>query len=128
MRFPTCWCVYQMPEDIRVRMEAAYGAELIKGCSDAADDILFYRAVAEACVYWMLEWYQMDPLAINLEKDRHIIAATGRQRYLMRSDVVAKTTEESSHMQAIGATIRAMAVKMRELWSDGEVPYYPAFR
>ncbi|GAC1388412.1 MAG: hypothetical protein NVS4B12_03560 [Ktedonobacteraceae bacterium] len=128
MRFPTCWCVYQMPEDIHIRMESAYRAELIKGCSDAADDTLFYHAVAEACVYWMLEWYKLDPLAKNLAKDRYIIAATGRQRYLMRSDVVAKTTEEARHMQAIGVTIRAMAVKMRELWSDVEVPYYPAFR
>ena len=51
------------------------------------------------------------------------------QRYLMRSDVVVKTTEEFGHMKAIGATTRAMAVKMRQLWPDvEETPYYPAFR
>ncbi len=129
MRFPTCWCVYQMPEDIPFRMEAAYRVELMKGCSEAADDTLFDHALVEACVYWMIEWYQMDPLSQILEKDQLIIAATGRQRHLMRSDVVAKTTEELGHMEAVGATIRAMAVKMRELWPEvEETPYYPAFR
>ena len=128
MRFPTCWCVYQIPDDILTRMEVAYRIELMKGCVEAANDTLFYHAVVEACIYWMIESYKMDPLAKNLEKDRLIAAATGRQRYLMRSDVVVKTTEEFDHMKAIGATIRAMAIKMRQLWPDmEETPYYPAF-
>ncbi len=129
MRFPTCMCVYQIPDDILTRMEAAYRTELAKGCLEAADDTLFYQAVVEACICWMIEWYQMDPLAKNLEKDRLITAATGRQRYLMRSDVIVKTTEELGHMKAIGATVRAMAGKMRQLWPDvEETLYYPAFR
>jgi len=129
MCFPTCLCVYQIPEEILTRMEAAYRVELMKGCLEAANDTLFYHAVVEACVYWMIEWYRMDPLAKILEKDRLIAAATGRQRYLIRSDVVVKTIEEFGHMKAIGATIRAMAAKMRQLWLDvEETPYYPAFR
>jgi len=129
MRFPTCWCVYQLPEHIPLQMETAYRTELVKGCSAAADDMLFYRAVAEACVYWLIEWYQINPLSKILEKDRFIVAATGRQRHLMRSDVVAETTEKFGHMEATGATIRAMTVKMRELWTNmEETSYYPAFR
>lgn len=129
MRFPTCLCVYQIPDDILERMEAAYRVELMKGCLEATDDTLFYHALVEACVYWMIEWYRMDPLAKILEKDRLIAASTDRQRYLMRSDVVVKTTEKFGHMQAIGATIQAMVIKMRQLWPDvEETPYYPAFR
>jgi hypothetical protein len=129
MRFPTCWCVYQLPEEIAFRMEQTYRAELSRGCPEAGDDKLFSRAVAEACVYWMLEWYVMAPLTNILEHDRHLVAATDRERYLMRSDVVAKTTEEAGHMEAIGATMRAMAKKMRMLWHDvEETPLYPSFR
>ena len=110
-------------------MEAAYRAELIKGCPQASDDHLFSQAVAEACVYWIIGWYRMAPLSHVLEHDRLIVAATDRQRHLLRSDIVAQTTEEAGHMEAIGATIGAMAKKMRRLWPDVEaMPAYPAFR
>ena|SRR5579884_3136805 len=87
------------------------------------------RTIAETCVYWMIDWYKMVPLPKILPKDRLIAAATDRQRYLMRSEIVAQTTEETGHMEAIGATIRMMAKKMRAIWPNLEAtPYYPAFR
>jgi len=129
MHFPTCRYVYRMPEHIPLRMEAAYRDELIKGCPEAQDEKLFSSAVAEACVYWMIRWYQMDPLMKSLENDVFIVAATSRQRHLLRSQIVAQTTKEAGHMEAIGATIGAMAAKMRALWPKAAyVPAYPAFR
>ncbi len=129
MLFPTCWYAYRIPERVEQDIEKAYRAELAKGCPAALNDALYYSAVAEACVYWMIQWYQMVPLPVILEKDRHIVAATDRQRYLQRSDIVMKTTEAAGHMQALGATIRAMTRKMHTLWPDvEEMPYYPAFR
>ena len=129
MHFPTCWCVYRLPEHLPLRMEAAYRAELIKGCPAAADDTLFYHAVAEACALWMLDWYHEFPLATLLEKDRMIVTSTVRQRLLARSEILAQVTEEIGHMEAIGATVRAIATKLRTYWPEMEpLPYYPAFR
>jgi hypothetical protein len=129
MHFPTCRCVYRMPEPLPQQMEVAYRAELVKGFPEARDDKLFSRAVTEACVYWMIWWFQMAPLSHILEHDRRIVAATVRQRYLLRSNIVAQTTREAGHMEAIGATIGAMATKMLALWPDTEaMPAYPAFR
>jgi hypothetical protein len=129
MHFPTCRYVYRMPEHIPLRMEAAYRDELVKGCSEAKDEKLFSCAVAEACVYWMIHWYQMDSLIKSLENDVFIVAATSRQRHLLRSQIVAQTTEEAGHMEAIGATIGKMATKMRTLWPEAaNIPAYPAFR
>ncbi len=129
MHFPTCRYVYQMPAHIPLRMERAYRAELVKGCPEACDEKLFSSAVAEACVYWMIRWYQMDPIAKCLEKDRFIVAATSRQRHLLRSQIVAQTTQEAGHMEAIGATIGKMAAKMRTLWPETvDMPTYPAFQ
>lgn len=129
MRFPTCWCVYQLPANIPLRMEAAYRAELMKGCPEAGDDTLFYRAVTDACVFWLIDWCQMVPLSKIMEQDRHLIAATDRQRYLARCDVVAQTTAQYGHLEATGAAIQAMAQKMRRLWPDvEEMPLYPAWR
>lgn len=109
-------------------MEAAYRAELVKACPAASDDRLFYHAVAEACTLWMLDWYHEFPLSELLAKDRMIVTSTVRQRLLVRSDVLAQVTEEVGHMEAIGATVRAIAAKLRVLWPEADtLPYYPAF-
>lgn len=129
MHFPTCWCVYRLPEQIPLRMEAVYRTELVKGCPAASDDRLFYNAVVEACTLWMLDWYREFPLPALLEKDRMIVTSTVRQRFLVRSDILARVTEEIGHMEAISATIRAIATKLRTLWPEADVlPLYPAFR
>lgn len=128
MHFPTCWCVYRLPEQIPLRMEAAYRAELVKGCPAASDDRLFYHAVADACTFWMLDWYHEFPLSDLLTKDRMIVTSTVRQRLLVRAAVLAQVTEEVGHMEAIGATVRAIATKLRALWPEADtLPYYPAF-
>jgi hypothetical protein len=129
IHFPTCWCVYRMPEHVTLHMEEAYRAELAKGCPEAADDILFYRAVVEACVFWMLDWYHEFPPPALLEKDRTIVTSTVRQRLLMRSEILAKTAEDFGHMEAIGAVVRVIAAKLRASWPEADhMPYYPAFR
>lgn len=130
IHFPTCWCVYRLPENVPLRMEQAYRAELVKGCPEAADDTLFYRAVVEACAFWLLDWYHAFPLAKLLEKDRMIVTSTARQRFLMRSEILAQTTEEFGHLEAFGETVKAIATKLQEVWPPDEyaMPYYPAFR
>ncbi|HZR43478.1 MAG TPA: hypothetical protein VFB12_25415 [Ktedonobacteraceae bacterium] len=129
IHFPTCSCVFRMPERIPLRMEAAYRAELIKGCPAAADDTLFYRAVVEACAFWMLDLYQSFPLSKLLQKDFMVEGTTVRQRLLMRSELLMQATEEFRHLEAIGATVQAIATKLRDLWPEAAfMPYYPAFR
>lgn len=130
MHFPTCWCVYRLPAHIPLRMEAAYRAELVKGCPEAADDTLFYRAVVESCAFWMLDWYHEFPLDQLLEKDPMIVTSTVRQRLLLRSEILARITEEFGHLEAFGETVKAIAAKLSEIWTpeENELPYYPAFR
>ena len=129
MHFPTCWCVYRLPEHIPLLMEAAYRAELVKGCPAAADNTLFYRAVTEACAFWLLDCYRQVPLSKILENDRIIIAASDRQRLLTRLDILVQTTEQFGHLEAIGATMRLVAAKLRALWPETEeMEYYSAFR
>src|SRR5258708_19389484 len=52
MPFPTCWCVYRMPEAIMQRAEAAYRAELAQACPAAADHTLFSPRVTLPSTYW----------------------------------------------------------------------------
>lgn len=128
--FPTCWCLYRMPEHMITSMEQAYRVELVKGCPVAADDTLFSTAVVEACAYWMLQAKKMlPPLAQVLERDRRLVGATDRERYLLRFLTVAQVCEQYGHLEALGATALAIVSKLQMIWPEAaRVPFYPAFR
>jgi hypothetical protein len=130
IHFPTCFCVNRILEHIPPRMEASYRTELVKGCPEAADDKLFYRAVVEACAFWISTMFYWTPIPVLLKKDWVSGISTVRQRILVRFDIFVKTTEEFEHLEAMGATIGNMAAKLRTLWPPeaDTMPYYPAFR
>jgi hypothetical protein len=128
MRFPSCWCVGQLPAGVPLRMEAAYRAELVRGCPAAADDTLFAHAVAEACAFWILRMGQWKQLTRALESDYEWGIATGRQRFLLRLPMVARTLGEIGHLEALGASFARMADAAARRWPDlAPMPYYPAF-
>ncbi|HEY3283156.1 MAG TPA: phosphotransferase [Armatimonadota bacterium] len=127
--FPTCWCANRLPSEIPSRMEAAYRAELVKGCPEASADALFLRAVVEATAHWTCNttgWH----LPGALEGDHEWGVSTMRQRVLLRLDNLAVLTEESGHLEPLGAGARAMAQRLRAVWPADivEMPLYPAFR
>lgn len=129
IHFPTCWCVYRLPEHIPARMEAAYRAELVRGCPIAADDTLFYRALTGACAFWVLDWLRWMPLAKLLQSDRLIIAASDRQRLLTRLDMVGQISVQTGWLEAVGETLSVLAARLRSLWPETEeMELYPAFR
>jgi hypothetical protein len=130
MPMPTCWCAYRMPEHIMRRVEAAYRAELVRGCCEAGNDDLFMRGVVGACITWALGFHRfMRPLDKMLSKDRTLIALSDRQRSLLYINSAARISMEAQSMLAIGGTLQAMAEKLFALWPEAmEPPYYPAFR
>jgi hypothetical protein len=127
--FPTCWCVYRLPDSIIQRTEAVYRAELARGCPAAADDTLFYHAMTEACIYWTIENLEMFMPRI-LEQDERWGTSMVRQRLLVRLDTIAKATAEYGYLEAIGETARRMTAKLRAIWppESDHMPYYPAFQ
>ncbi len=129
LHFPSCWCVGRLPAPIPPRLEEAYRAALTQGCPAAADDTLFDRAVVEACLYWLIRFDRVYPLATILERDEEWDLATIRQRLLFRFAIVARTVQESGHLEALGATIEAMAARLQSLWAidTAPMPSYPAF-
>jgi hypothetical protein len=126
IHFPTCWCVNRLPDHIPPKMEAAYRAELIKGCPEAADDERFYRAVVEACAACVINSHN----AMELLEDHRWGISTMRQRALLRFDIFWKMVEDYGHLKSVGGTVRTIAEKLRAQWpaEADEMPYYPAFR
>jgi len=126
IHFPTCWCVNRLPEHVPPKMEAAYRAELIKGCPEAADDERFYLAALEACAACVINSHN----ARTLLEDHRWGISTMRQRALLRFDIFWKMTEDYGHLKSVGATVRGIANKLRAQWpaEADAMPYYPAFR
>jgi hypothetical protein len=127
--FPTCWCVNRLPTELPPRMEAVYRAELVKGCPEAGDDVLFRRAVVEAVAHWTVEtagWH----LTAAIREDSTWGIATIRQRLLVRLDNLAALTKEYGHLGTLGTAAREIAAQLRALWPPeaDQMPLYPAFR
>jgi hypothetical protein len=128
--FPTCWCSNRLPPSVMLQMEAAYRAMLMQGCSAARDDVLFAQAVVAGCAYWALTMYAWNPVPDLLGHDQEWGIATSRQRVLARSEICAQAAEEFGYLEAIGATLRAIVVKLRSRLPGhvASMPFYPAFQ
>ncbi len=126
--FPTWYHINRVPEEVVQEMEIAYRAEFAKGCPEAADDTLFFRSVVEACAYWAIH-SRLDFIEKVWEEDHRWGISTQRQILLLCFDIFGRMSEEFGHLEALGATVRDIAAKLRGRWADlEEMPYYPAFR
>lgn len=126
--FPTCWCVNRLPEGLPQRMEAAYRAQLARGCPMANDEAQFQQELSCACAYWLIR-----TLAWNtehaLKEDNSSGISTVRQRHLMRPAAFADRCEPLGHLPALTALARSIAVALHDRWPDTEpMPVYPPFR
>ncbi len=126
--FPTWYHINRVPNDVVEKMEMAYRAELAKGCPEAADDMLFFKAVVEACAYWAIH-SRLNFIQKVWKEDHKWGISTQRQILLLCFDIFGEVSEEFGHLEALGATVRDIAAKLRKRWVDlEEMPYYPAFR
>ena len=126
--FPTWYHINRVPNDVVEKMEIAYRAELAKGCPEAADDTLFFRSVVEACAYWAIH-SRLNFIEKVWKEDHKWGISTQRQILLLCFDIFGQVSEEFGHLETLGATVRDIAAKLREHWTDlEEMPYYPAFR
>jgi Phosphotransferase enzyme family len=128
MCFPSGPFVNRIPARIARCAEAAYRAELARGCPAAADDTLFAQAVAVACAYWAIGFLSWLTFAELLAADRQWGSATVRQRVILFAELFAQTAEEAAYLEALGTTFQSLAARLRKLWPEAaEMPLYPAF-
>jgi len=127
MMFPTCWCANRLPQSLLSRMEAAYRTELVKGCSEAADDVVFEPALVGVCAFWLLNtlgWH----LQGALREDRTWGIATVRSRLVARLETFVTIAGERGHLPAIRGVAERLLEDLCERWREAPpLPLYPAF-
>ena len=126
MRFPSCWCVQDLPEAVVRRMDAAYRSALAAGCPQARDDARYREAVAQACAAWLLTtvgWTLSRALAF----DGVWGIATHRQRIARRLRTAAAALADSGCLPGLRGTAERLYECLAARWGD-TLPLYDAFR
>ena len=127
--FPTCWCCNRIPQPVVMKMEAAYRAELIRGCPAAADDRLFTQALGDVCGFAMLEWLRWLQLAPASQEDHQWGLASLRTRVLARLEAFINTATEFDLLPHLCQVAEQLLATLQTRWPEVEpMPYYPAFR
>jgi hypothetical protein len=127
--FPTCWCCNRIPQPVVVKLEAAYRAELMRGCPAAADDRLFAQALGDACGYSLLEWLRWWETPSTPLEDYRWGLASIRSRILVRLETLINTASEFDLLPHLRASASQLLTTLQTHWPDAEaMPLYPAFR
>lgn len=129
--FPSCWCSNRLPEAVTEKAQAAYRAELVEGCPEAADDDIFYPALVSVAIHRIFNVFYRNGLGGGrpFDLDRQWGISTIGQRARMWFGQVAWLTERFGYFPGIGATAqRALARFRSHQPTIDEMPYYPAFR
>jgi len=134
---------WAIPDIIVDEMEAVYRTELVKGCPEASDDALFYRALVEAAVMeTVIGIYRHDPPERLYDLDRidcdgipernsnEEVFQDRCRRLIQRCRLLAKLTDSVGYLEAVGETARRIEEKCHTFWPDRmfEIPLLPAFQ
>jgi Ser/Thr protein kinase RdoA (MazF antagonist) len=126
LSMPHCYWANRLPDDVAPRVESAYRKVLSQALPEAADDRRFALAMTEACAYWIIS-NGMWMVHRDFEKDFTWGSATWRQRVFLRLEQFAATTEEFSHLPAMGTAARETVRRLKSHWTCDPMPLYPAF-
>jgi len=127
--FPTCWCCNRIPQPVVVKLEAAYRAELVRGCPVAADDRLFAQGLGDACGYSLLEWLRWWAEPFTPHEDYRWGLASIRSRIIVRLETLINSATEFDLLPHLRSSASQLLTTLQAHWPDAEpMPLYPAFR
>ena len=118
----------RIPHQLVLEMEAAYRAELIRGCPEAADDRVWSNARADAGARWHI-FHVLSRIPTALKEDYQRGPTTLRQQLTAWLNAFAELAEETNSYVALGQSAREISGRLRAMWRSDEtsLPYYPAF-
>lgn len=124
MSFPSSWCARRLPGHVPATMAAAYRAELVAGCPEAADDSTVSDEALRACAYWLVETATVA-LTARPFRDRTWGISTVGQRLASRAGVFRGMTDAAGRYRELASVVSRLAAVL-DLDAD-DMPLYPAF-
>ncbi|MEZ4737125.1 MAG: hypothetical protein R3E79_59355 [Caldilineaceae bacterium] len=109
-------------------MEAAYRAELIRGCSAAADDRLFTQALSDVCGFALLESLRWWPSPFA-DQGSNAGVLPPPHAALARLEALVNTATEFDCLPFYRNVAGQLLTTLQQQWPATEpMPLYPAFR
>jgi hypothetical protein len=127
MFWPGCWCANRLPDTMIARLENVYRAELIRGCPEAQENVIWETALVHMCGITLLSKLSSD-LERALTADRQQGLATMRQRDLAHLEAFIKTSEAFNKLPALRGAASQLYTMLQARWAEtAPLPFYPAF-
>lgn len=127
LNMPCCYWVGRLPDDVTPLVEKAYRKVMGRAKPEILNERMFGKAMAETCAYWIIS-NGMWMIHRDFDADFNWGSSTWRQRVFRRLEAFAETTEEFSHLRAMGKTARETVRLLKTFWVYEEMPLLPAFR
>ncbi|GAA2782962.1 hypothetical protein GCM10010441_04870 [Kitasatospora paracochleata] len=125
MPFSTCWCVFDLPEDLAREAEHAYRTEIVGHYPDLAQDAVWEAGMRQAAVVWTVDiTVRLLPLSVEdrpMHRTRRPVG-TVRQLLTHRWRKAAGLTE----YPAFAATMDLLLTRIAAAWDNPPLPGYPA--
>jgi hypothetical protein len=124
--WPTCWCSWQMPDDVARRAVEAY----LQAAAPLLPEVTapgFARDVEAAAVGWAFlttTWFLDNALGRDPLLNPSRPTPTRRAMILHRLDRATQNPE----LSALGELAAALSGELRSRWGDVPLAYAPAFR
>ncbi len=127
MRFPSCWCVGDIPESLIESGNLVYRETLGSYLPAILDDIAYREQMAIACMFWFLRSTE-NQFEEALLADRKRGTATIRQRILIRAKVSSGLLSKTGKFENLSNFIHQVYVTLSEKWEidTKQLDYYPA--
>lgn len=139
--YPTGGPPWRLPREVASRMEAAYRAELARGCPVAEDDGRYERDLAAACAAWtIVRLARLPKVDAGPDQDpwQHLppgwsgpAPIRSRRRQLVAIlETCLTSARRADAFAALAAWCERLTDALRERWPEAaeEAPLYPAFR
>lgn len=128
MIWPSCWCCNRLPEEMVMRVEDRYRAELVRGVPEAQEDAVWETALAHisgAKMLNMLSWM----LERSLKEDPKWGISSVRQRIPAQIEAFINTSEKLNKLPELRGMASRLHTALQARWIEvPPMPLYPAFK
>ncbi|WP_240167562.1 hypothetical protein [Streptomyces noursei] len=128
--FPSCWCVYRMPEQVAAEAERTFRAEVVRAYPELAEDAVWEAGMRWATAVWTVDatayWLRQVAAEDGPLQPQRSTGPTRRQvlRYRWeRAEEILVNGDFPAVREVVGVLLREVGEK----WEIPLLPVYPAF-
>lgn len=134
LSFPTCWCANKLDRKTVEEMDKAYRKEFGKVCPEILDDDVYFKAILNACIFWLfrrtLSFFLKDFLLDEnkISEDNQWGISGIKQRVILRLGSVIELHKKTGLYPAVQNIFQQLLDKFHDLWEEIEpMPVFPPF-